>query len=98
MERYGWLAFFVLGLLVLWQLANVAQRLSGIAAMMRRLLSKEGVEWETAAEPSARVQELALGSGTYVAAIKAYREQTGLGLKEAKAAVDRLTREHRDTA
>ncbi|MFI4996051.1 MAG: ribosomal protein L7/L12 [Hyphomicrobiales bacterium] len=44
----------------------------------------------TASSPalSARVQEIARDRNRKIAAIKAYREETGLGLKEAKDAVE----------
>jgi hypothetical protein len=93
MENYGWLLFFfVLGVLALMQLAGIHRSVQGTEAMMRRFLSDQGIEWEAAVEPSARVKELALNATTYVAAIKAYREQTGLGLREAKAVIDELSR------
>lgn len=40
-------------------------------------------------EPGAHVRELAM-AGHKIEAIKAYREQTGAGLKEAKDAVEEL--------
>ncbi len=90
MENYVWLLFFALGVLVVNQLASIARSLQAMAAMMKRLLSDQGVEWEAAGPPSATVEELASNPKTYILAIKAYREQTGLGLKDAKAVVDDL--------
>ena len=91
MESYFWL-LVALGVLVLMQLASILRSLQSTEAMMRRFLSHNGVEWEAAAEPSARVKELALNARNRVAAIKAYREQTGLGLREAKSVIDELSR------
>ena len=92
METYVWLLVIAFGLVVLMQLARILQSLQSTEAMMKRFLSRNGVEWEAAIEPSAKVRELAQNAKTYVAAIKAYREQTGLGLREAKAVVDELSR------
>jgi ribosomal protein L7/L12 len=89
MENYIWLLFFALGVLMLNQLASIARSLANAASAIERLTRPEGA---VDMEPSARVAELALSRSTYVAAIKAYREQTGLGLKEAKAVVDELSR------
>ena len=90
MESYVWCLFFVLGLLVLYQLGVIAQGVQSTAAMTKRLLAHQGIEWETELEPSNRVRELASNAKTGVAAIKAYREETGLGLRKAKAVVDEL--------
>ena len=91
MENHLWLVFVVLGVLALMQLASIARSLQSTEAMMMRLLSHQGVEWGKVVEPSERVKELARMPGQRVAAIKAYREQTGLGVKEAMAVVDRIS-------
>lgn len=92
MENHIWLLFFVLGLPILMQLGRIARSLESTESMLRRLLSHQGIEWESAVEPSAAVKALAVNAGTRLAAIKAYREQTGLGLREAKAVIDGLPR------
>ena len=66
--------------------------------MMKRLLAHQGIHWEAAIEPSAKVKELAISVENEIAAIKAYREQTGLGLKEAKAVVEELSRSKQSAA
>ena len=98
MEGYLWLIFVALGVLALKQLASIARSMQNTEAMIGRLLSERGFERETTAEPSERLKELAVGSGTRVEAIRAYRRQTGAGLKEAKAVVDRLSRHERSPA
>jgi ribosomal protein L7/L12 len=91
MENWVWILFVAIGLLALKELGSIARSVQGTEAMTRRLLSQQGVEWETHAEPSDRVKALATGTGTRIAAIQAYRAQTGLGLKEAMAVVDQLS-------
>ena len=105
MEDHVWVLFAILGALLLMQLASIARSLASISgslegatAMLKRLLAHQGIEWQTDMDPSARVRELALDACTYVDAIKAYREQTGLGLPEAKAVVDRLARTRQGAA
>jgi ribosomal protein L7/L12 len=93
-----WMLFLILGVFAVMQLAAIARSLRDTAAMMRRLLAHQGVDWETVVEPSDKVKELAVDRKNYVAAIKAYREQSGLGLKEAKAVVDGLARSRHGVA
>ena len=63
-------------------------------------LPRESAPDETAGVPDQPANESddevlrLLRSGSKIAAIKAYREQTGLGLKEAKDAVEALAAEH----
>ena len=90
METNPWLLTLALVGVALVQLTSIARSLQSTTAMMRRLLAHQGIEWEVAIEPSAQVRELASNAKTRVAAIKAYREQSGLGLAEAKAVIDRL--------
>ena len=94
MENYLWIVLLVLGLLALGELARIARSLQSMEAMITRLLSPWPAEG-TAAEPSSRVRELASSRKNYVEAIRAYRQQTGLGLKEARAVVDTLVSRHR---
>ena len=75
-----------------------SRSLESKAAMTKRLLAHRGVESETDVEPSAKVRELAVDRKTYVDAIRAYRQQTGLDLREAKAFVDALARPRRGSA
>lgn len=96
MESYVWLLVVAVGVLLL-ELGSILRRilrsLQSTEDMMKRFLTHSGVGWEAAIEPSPKVRELAVDKRSYVAAIKAYREQTGLGLKEAKAVIDDLARQ-----
>lgn len=94
MENYFWVVPCVLGLLALNELARITRSLQNMEEMIKRLVLPEpggGVP----AEPSSRVRELASSRRHYVAAIKTYREQTGLGLREAKVVVDALASRNR---
>jgi ribosomal protein L7/L12 len=53
-------------------------------------MSHLGVSGSEPPEPSASVRALITDGSTNVAAIKAYRAETGLGLVEAKEAIDRI--------
>ena len=85
-----WLLLIAFAFITSYQLACIVRSTQVTAAMMKRLLAQHGIDWEAAAEPSAKVRELASLPAMRVEAIKAYREQTGLDLKAAKAVVDRL--------
>lgn len=63
-----------------------------VAAMNRKLdliLANLGIEY---AEPVHAVVAEHIAAGNKIAAIKAYREQTGVGLAEAKREVEALAR------
>ena len=91
--NWYFLALFVLAFAAIsHQLSGILQNLQSIAAMKRRQLSLQGVEWEVAAEPSDAVKDLAKVPGSEIAAIRAYRQQTGLGIKEARAVILSLRR------
>jgi ribosomal protein L7/L12 len=76
--------------IVLSQLASIQTRLRENEARLNALLKHLGVDWGAFAEPSDRVKALARDPKTKIQAIKAYREQTGLGLKEAKDVIEKL--------
>lgn len=88
--------FSVLALLALAlglaQLSRIQNRLRDSEAKLDALLKHLGIEWGQYAEPSDQVKALARDPKMQIQAIKAYREQTGLGLKEAKEVVDQLAR------
>ena len=98
METYLWIFFLFMALLALKQLASILRSLQSTEAMMKRLLAHQGIHWEATTEPSTKVKELAMNAGNEIAAIKAYREQTGLGLKEAKTVVEELSRSKQSAA
>ena len=97
-----WICLVAVGVWGLWHIAGTLRAILGslqsTEAMTRRLLSHQGIDWQTNVEPSDRVRDLAVNPKSHIAAIKAYREQSGLGLKEAKAVVDGLSRAPRDAA
>jgi ribosomal protein L7/L12 len=92
-------AFLVIAIGIgLIQLARLEKRLQDAEAMLRALTRHFGIEHRVIGgehgvfvEPSDRVKELARDPKAKIEAIKAYREQTGLGLKEAKKVVDSLS-------
>jgi ribosomal protein L7/L12 len=63
------------------------ERLARVEEKLDLLLAHAGIEYVPA--PKAAWQELAdKGCGSKIAAIKVYREETGVGLAEAKRAVE----------
>jgi len=73
-------------------LTRVGNTLRDLEWNIKRLLQREGLEWEAAPAPSGTppgVME-AIQAGNTIEAIKAYREATGVGLAEAKDAVERI--------
>ncbi len=76
--------------------AEDAQRLARVEAKLDRLLAGLHLEPPPAPAPAADpldpVRALARDPARTIEAIKLYREITGAGLKEAKDAVDQMTR------
>jgi ribosomal protein L7/L12 len=81
--------FIVLAAVIFAQL-RVESGLRSQEIKVAKLLAHLGVDLDTPLEPSDLVKELARTPGRYIAAIRAYRKQTGAGLKEAKAVIDKL--------
>ena len=74
------------------RIADLNGRLEAIEWNIARLLTQAGLAWEQppASEgPDAEVVAL-VRAGKTLEAIKRYREITGVGLAEAKAAVDQM--------
>ncbi|HEY7349566.1 MAG TPA: ribosomal protein L7/L12 [Ktedonobacterales bacterium] len=70
-------------------------RLTRLEALMNLVLLRLGIDPNTAfAGPSEQIKWL-LMQGKKIEAIKVYREQTGLGLKEAKDTIDAIERQMR---
>jgi ribosomal protein L7/L12 len=69
---------------------RINTRLTDLEHNVRRLLADRGMSWEEAPIASALGPEViqALQAGNMIEAIKRHREATGLGLAEAKAAVE----------
>jgi ribosomal protein L7/L12 len=84
----------VVGLLAVIEMVRLRGRLDRIEEMLAKVLDHLNVDASVSMEPSDTVKRLAADRKSYVQAIKAYREQTGLGLKPAKAMIDRLAAGH----
>lgn len=65
-------------------LIRVRERLRHTEAKLDALLKHFGMEWGQFSEPSKRIKDLAQDPRSNIQAIRAYREQTGLGLKKAE--------------
>ena len=74
-------------LLKLWQVQATLARLS---QNQYRIILKLGIEPERFDPPSDEVRVLAQQPGKQVEALRAYRKQTGAGLKDAQAAINSL--------
>lgn len=86
----------VAGLVVcMYQLGAIRAHFRDVDARLDALMRHHGMNWGSPAEPSDHVRQLAVAPGSMIEAIKAYRQQTGVGLKEAKAVVETLAREGR---
>jgi len=86
----AWLLALILAFCVV-QLMRIQGRMSQVQAQLQALLRH--FELETGGQyqpPSEEVLALARDPSQQIAAIKAYRGQTGLGLKEAKEVIDGL--------
>jgi ribosomal protein L7/L12 len=71
-------------------LIRILERIQNTESKLDALLNHFGIEWGKFSEPSNRVKELAKDPSSRIMAIKAYREQTGLGLKDAKDVIEKL--------
>ena len=73
-------------------LSAVNRRIEAVEWNVARLLTQAGLNWEEPPAPEGPDAEvLALArAGNTLEAIKRYRELTGVGLAEAKAAVDQM--------
>ena len=75
-------------LLVLVYFGNTIVRLRGVERKLKALLRHHGVDPMQGFPLSDRVKQLAADPGHKIEAIKAYREETGAGLAEAKEAIE----------
>jgi ribosomal protein L7/L12 len=71
--------------------ANMTAHLRRVEQKLNALLRHHGVEPTQGPALSDRVKELAADPARKIAAIKAYREETGAGLAEAKEAIESFT-------
>lgn len=84
------LGLVLLGLLISRDRLN--QRVRHLETRLERLLLHLGFDADQIPPATDEVKALARTPGGKIAAIKAYRQQTGAGLREAKTEVERLMR------
>ena len=72
---------------------RLGQSLRDLEWNVKRLLQREGLEWEPSPAPSGATPGVmeAIQAGNIIEALKCYREALGLGLTEAKDAVEKLS-------
>lgn len=73
----------------LWAIDRRTRRLE---LMVSDIVNHLGLSGASMEEPSDEVKALAADPSKFLDAIKAYRTQTGLGLREAKDVIERLSR------
>ena len=85
-----------IGLLVLVVIPifTMQQRIRRVERMLLAVMDHLGLDAASYPKPSALVRDLASDPTRKLAAIKAYRQQTGLGLAEANAAIEKLISTH----
>jgi ribosomal protein L7/L12 len=71
---------------------RLERRLGKQEATLSKLVARLGIKLDSPLEPSDAVKELAKIPGQYIVAIRTYREESGAGLREAKAVIDKLAR------
>jgi ribosomal protein L7/L12 len=74
-------------LVMFWHVLTARTEVTSMQRKLDALLKHAGVDFKAEAEGQARAL---LQAGNKIEAIKVYREMTGAGLAEAKAAVERL--------
>ena len=81
---------WIIGIAVLIVLSSLEmrQRLGRVESKLNALLREQGVEGPLGGGLSERVKEIANDPARKIEAIKAYRDETGAGLADAKAAVE----------
>jgi ribosomal protein L7/L12 len=73
------------------------RRIQELERKINLVLSHLGIDPNAQVAPSSHVISLATDPKRRIAAIKAYREQTGAGLREAKAAIDKIATSAKET-
>uniref|UniRef100_B8HS36 Large ribosomal subunit protein bL12 C-terminal domain-containing protein n=1 Tax=Cyanothece sp. (strain PCC 7425 / ATCC 29141) TaxID=395961 RepID=B8HS36_CYAP4 len=81
--------------MVTWLVVAALIFLAFIVGFSLGLLRSRGMQQETVAPKSSPTVEELIRSGRKIDAIKYYRQLYGVGLKEAKEAVDSLERQQR---
>jgi ribosomal protein L7/L12 len=69
---------------------NHMRRIQEVERKLNLVLTHLGIDPSVQIAPSSHVMSLAADPKQRIAAIKAYREQTGAGLKESVAVIDKI--------
>ena len=69
---------------------SYARRIQELERKLNLVLAHLGIDPSAQVAPSSHVMSLAADPKQRIAAVKAYREQTGAGLKEAVAVIDKI--------
>jgi ribosomal protein L7/L12 len=89
----GFLALAFCSILIIGPLWAIDRRTRRLELMVSDIANRLGISGASMQEPSDEVKALAKDPRKFIAAIKAYRAQTGSGLREAKEVVERLSHE-----
>ena len=87
-----WLAFLLISI-VIGTFFNHIRRLQDVERKLNLVLAHLGIDPTAVVPPSSHVVSLAKDPRQRIAAIRAYRQQTGAGLKEAAAVIEKITAE-----
>jgi ribosomal protein L7/L12 len=90
MDNYAFIGLLALTILVLNLLWAIDRRSRRTERNLMALMSHFGVGGSEPPQPSDAVKALANDPHGKIAAIKAYRTETGLGLVEAKEVIEKL--------
>lgn len=92
---YEYFPMLAMGAIALgvYYLSQILERIQSTESKLDAVLKHLGGECGKFFEPSDHVKELAKNPRSRINAIKAYREQTGLGLKDARDAIEKLVAE-----
>lgn len=86
---FYWSALILLAL-VLMQLWRVEAALAKLSDTQYRIVRKLDIDLDRLDPPSDEVRQLAKQPGKEIEAIRAYRKQTGVGLKQARTEIRSL--------
>jgi ribosomal protein L7/L12 len=84
-----WLAFSLVGIVIAAFLDHV-RRLQVVERKLNLVLAHLCIDPTAVVPPSSHVVSLAKDPQQRIAAIRAYRQQTGAGLKEAAAVIEKI--------
>jgi ribosomal protein L7/L12 len=95
MNRYITLLIIIAIALDVALFRYINRRLQRIETKLTAILNHLGVEQDIFLEPSEKVKDLAEVPHSKIDAVRVYRKQTGAGLKEAVAVVEKLSIQER---